>query len=136
IFQPGLAPRAAPAGLFALFQDCQYRRFWVATLVHDIASWTLFAAQSWLVVELTHSPQMVALFFVLRLGPRVLVSLPAGALSDRYGPLRMLRLLPLPGAPPPALICPPAVPRRAHGGGVLAAAVLASVVFPLAPPAP
>lgn len=92
------------AARFLPLQNPEYRRFWLAALLDEIAGWLLFAVQGWLLIQFTQSPQIVVLFFVLRMAPKLLVALPAGALCDRAGPLPVLRAARLAGALPALVI--------------------------------
>lgn len=124
-----LLPTACTApGRFAVLRLPEFRRFWYAALVDDIANWLLFAAQSWLVLRLTGGAQPVALFLALRMGPKVLLGLPAGALSDRRGPLRVLRGARFASGLPALLIILGAVLGRLDFELVLLSAALASAV--------
>ena len=116
------------ADRFAALRERQYHRFWYAALAHDIGGWLLFAAQGWLLILLAASPQIVTLFFVLRLTPRALLGLPAGAVSDRYGALRVLRIARLAAALPALGITAAAATGRLSADVVLIAAVLSSVI--------
>jgi MFS family permease len=84
-----------------------FRRLWLSGLANGIGGWLAFAAQGWLLLELTapaDRPQALIVFLALRMAPRLLLGLPAGALSDRYGALRMLRLARFGDAVPALLI--------------------------------
>jgi hypothetical protein len=85
---------------FAALRVPDFRRFWLSGLLDEVAGWLLFAAQGWLLINLTHRPQTVVLFFIVRMAPKALVALPAGALCDRIGPLPVLRAARLAGATP------------------------------------
>lgn len=76
---------------FPVLHERAYRRFWYAALAHNVAGWLLFATQGWLLLQLTDQPTIVAIFLALRLGVKGLLSMPAGAISDRVGPLPVLR---------------------------------------------
>jgi hypothetical protein len=99
---PGRRPSAVPR--FLPFQSLDYRRYWGAVLADEVAGWMLFAIQGWLLIELTRKPQVVVLYFVLRMLPKALLALPAGAICDRIGPLPVLRLARLAGAAPALVI--------------------------------
>ncbi len=89
---------------FLQLQDPDYRRFWLAAMLDEIAGWLLFAVQGWLLIEFTGRPEVVILFFALRMLPKMLIALPAGALCDRIGPLPVLRTARLAGALPAFII--------------------------------
>src|SRR6266508_2580007 len=89
-----LASRLAlvSAGRFAALHVPAFRHFCLSGLLDDMAGWLLFTAQGWLLINLTHRPQTVVLFFIVRITPKAFVALPAGALCDRVGPLPVLRV--------------------------------------------
>lgn len=89
---------------FRPFHSPDYRRFWLSAMLDDVAGWMLFAVQAWLLIEFTRRPALVVLFFALRMTPKMLVALPAGALCDRIGPLPVLRAARLAGALPALVI--------------------------------
>ena len=87
--------RLLGADRFAVLRLRAFRRLWLSGLANGIGGWLAFAAQGWLLLELTapaDRPRTLLLFLALRMAPRLLLGLPAGALSDRYGALRLLRL--------------------------------------------
>src|SRR5262245_23230905 len=92
---------------FAVLRLPAFRRLWVSGLANGIGGWLAFAAQGWLLLDLTapaDRPRTLLLFLALRMAPRLLLGLPAGALSDRYGALRLLRLARFGDALPALLI--------------------------------
>jgi MFS family permease len=89
---------------FAALRAPAFRNFCLSGLLDDMAGWLLFAAQGWLLINLTHQPQTVVLFFIVRVTPKALVALPAGALCDRIGPLPILRVARVAGALPAIVI--------------------------------
>jgi hypothetical protein len=127
------APRPGSALLasrFPVLRARDYRRFWYSTLTNNVAGWLLFAAQGWLLLGLTDQPRVVALFLALRLLPKVLLSLPAGALCDRIGPLPVLRVARFGDMLPALLVSGAAVTGQLSvavilGSGALAAAIQA-----------
>ena len=55
-------------------------------------SWTASQALiGWLVFEATRSPGLVSVAFALRFAPLVIVGVPIGALSDRFGRVKVLQ---------------------------------------------
>jgi MFS family permease len=66
----------------------------VRVLASLVPSWLAWAASQaligWLVFSSTRSPAVVGLALVVRITPLALTGVPAGALSDRVGPLRLL----------------------------------------------
>jgi len=134
-------PRCAPPRLllaslrFPVLRERSYRRFWYAALANNIAGWLLFAAQGWLLLQLTAQPTTVALFLALRLGVKALLGLPAGALSDRYGPLPVLRVARFADALPALLILAAAAMGQLAVAVVLLSAVLAAAAQAVDQPA-
>lgn len=81
-----------------------YRRFWLAALLDEVAGWLLFAAQAWMLIQFTQQLYIIVLFFTLRVVPKMVVALPAGALCDRVGPLPVLQAARMAGAVPAVLL--------------------------------
>ncbi len=69
---PTLAPLRVPA----------YRRIWTAAVVSHLGTFLQMTAAPWLMLELTGSAFMVSLVTTFLLLPRLLLTLPAGALAD------------------------------------------------------
>jgi MFS family permease len=69
---PTLAPLRVPA----------YRRIWSAAVVSHLGTFLQMTAAPWLMLELTGSAFMVSLVTTFLLLPRLLLTLPAGALAD------------------------------------------------------
>ena len=69
---PTLAPLAVPA----------YRRMWGAAVVSHLGTFLQMTAAPWLMLELTGSAFLVSLVTSFLLLPRLLLTLPAGALAD------------------------------------------------------
>lgn len=69
---PTFAPLAVP----------EYRRIWSASLVSNLGTFLQLTAAPWLMNELTRSPLLVALVTTALTLPRLLLTLPAGALAD------------------------------------------------------
>jgi MFS family permease len=69
---PTLAPLRVPA----------YRRIWSAAVVSHLGTFLQLTAAPWLMLELTGSAFMVSLVTTFLLLPRLLLTLPAGALAD------------------------------------------------------
>jgi MFS family permease len=73
---------APPVRTFAPFQVPEYRRIWSAALVSHIGTFLQLTAAPWLMKEMTGSPLLVALVTTALTLPRLLLTLPAGALAD------------------------------------------------------
>ena len=69
---PTLAPLSVPA----------YRRMWLAAVVSHLGTFLQMTAAPWLMLELTGSAFLVSLVTAFLLAPRLLLTLPAGALAD------------------------------------------------------
>ncbi len=69
---PTLAPLSVPA----------YRRMWSAAVVSHLGTFLQMTAAPWLMLELTGSAFLVSLVTAFLLLPRLLLTLPAGALAD------------------------------------------------------
>jgi MFS family permease len=67
---------------FAPLRVPAYRRMWPASTVSAIGTFLQMTAGPWLMLELTGSPLMVSLVTTALLLPRMLLTLPAGALAD------------------------------------------------------
>jgi MFS family permease len=77
----GDAP-AGPVSSFAPLRVPEYRRIWSAALVSNLGTFLQLTAAPWLMTELTRSPLLVALVTTALTLPRLLLTLPAGALAD------------------------------------------------------
>jgi MFS family permease len=78
---PGRDP-APPVRTFAPFSVPEYRRIWSAALVSHVGTFLQLTAAPWLMDEMTGSPLLVALVTTALTLPRLLLTLPAGALAD------------------------------------------------------
>jgi MFS family permease len=67
-----------------------YRLFWFSQLVSLSGTWMQIIGQSWLVLELTHSPQALGIVTMLQFLPLTLLSLFAGVIADRVSKRRFL----------------------------------------------
>lgn len=113
---------------FAALHGEEYRRFWLAALTNDVGGWLLFAAQGWLLLRLGGHAELGALFLALRLAPKVLLGIPAGALSDRIGALRVLRAARFAGVIPAMVVALAASTEHLTLNVVLISAALAAAV--------
>ena len=112
----------------APLREHEFRWFWFAALCESTANWLLFAVQGWLLIQLTQRPQTVVLFFIVRLLPKVLLGLPAGAVSDRIGALPVLRAARFAGALPALLVGLGALSGSLSVDLLLISALLTSVI--------
>ncbi|HEU0167053.1 MAG TPA: MFS transporter [Chloroflexota bacterium] len=69
---------------FASFQAYNYRLYWSGQFVSFMGTWMQRVGQSWLVLELTHSPIALGLVSALQTLPVLLFTLFAGVLVDRW----------------------------------------------------
>jgi len=86
-------PQAAARGLFPVaLRERQFRLYWSATLVSDIAQWTQLAILAWLILDLSASPLFLGLYAVSRFLPKFLLTPIAGVVADRMNRLRVLSM--------------------------------------------
>ncbi|HUA08407.1 MAG TPA: MFS transporter [Candidatus Acidoferrales bacterium] len=70
--------------LASLQRHRNYRLYFAGQLVSQIGTWLQTAAQSWLILELTHSAQQVGVLGFCFYSPYALLGLVGGALADRW----------------------------------------------------
>src|SRR3954467_12336180 len=75
---------------FPAFKHEYYRYYFSGQLVSLIGTWLQMIAQSWLVLQLTHSAFMVGLVSALGFLPVLLFGLLGGAIVDRFHPRHVL----------------------------------------------
>jgi len=68
---------------FASFRSYNYRLFWFGQLISQIGTWMQRIGQSWLVLQLTHSPTALGTVNALQFVPILFFSLIAGVWLDR-----------------------------------------------------
>ena len=69
---------------FAAFEHRNFRLYWFGNLASLIGTWIQNIATGWLVLQLTNSPFFVGLNSTVMWLPAWIVSLPAGAMADRF----------------------------------------------------
>jgi MFS family permease len=69
-----------------------YRLYFAGQFVSQLGTWLQNAAQSWLILDLTHSPAQVGVFAFLMYLPYAALGLIGGAMADRYDRRRMLMI--------------------------------------------
>jgi predicted MFS family arabinose efflux permease len=79
----------SPAALRA-FRHRDYRVFFAGQAVSLVGTWMQSVAQAWLVLQLTGSPLRLGLVSALQFLPLLVLSVPAGALTDRVRKRRTL----------------------------------------------
>lgn len=75
---------------FASLENSNFRLFWTGQSVSLLGTWMQVVGQSWLVLELTHSPVALGLASALQYTPMLLTVLFAGVLVDRLPKHRLL----------------------------------------------
>src|SRR6058998_644053 len=89
----GPASTDAAMRLPEAFRSLRYRDFrvfFVAQTISQIATWMHSVAQTWLILSLTNSPLLLGLITMLHWGPILLLALPGGAIADRVAKRRLL----------------------------------------------
>ncbi len=80
----------APVPRFGALGYPNYRRFWFANVARVFGMQFRFIGAGWLVTELTPSPVWLGIVGVASALPMILLSVPAGALADRFDSKRLL----------------------------------------------
>ena len=70
----------------------QFRRLWLSSCASNLFRWMELTITSWIALQLTGSPWLVALAGVCRAAPLPLVGPFSGMLADRYNRASMVRL--------------------------------------------
>jgi MFS family permease len=78
-------------GVAEPLRDAQFRWLWLSTFAWNFARWMELTVTSWVALELTGSPWLVAMIGVSRQAFLPLLGPVIGALSDRFDRLRMMR---------------------------------------------
>lgn len=78
-------------GVAAPLRDPQFRWLWLSTFAWNFARWMELTVTSWVALELTGSPWLVAMVGVARQAFLPVLGPITGALSDRFDRLRMMR---------------------------------------------
>jgi MFS family permease len=88
----GLSPRGGGPrpGLFAALRHRNFRLFFVGQFISLIGTWMQRIAQSWLVLNLTHSPFLLGLVGALQWLPVLFLSLVGGVVADRVSKRSLL----------------------------------------------
>ena len=79
----------APARRSA-FSVPAYRRYWASQAASGIGTWAQSVAQSWLVLQLTHSPVALGTITMLQFLPMLVFPLIGGVIADRLPRRRLL----------------------------------------------
>ena len=83
---PGAAPPPRPP----VWRQREYLLLWGAQVVSNLGSYATGIIYPLLVLALTQSPTQVGIVSALRIGPYLLLSLPVGALIDRWNRRRVM----------------------------------------------
>ena len=84
--QPRSTTRLLPPALLV----AAFRWYWASQLVSGVGTWAQAVAQSWLVLELTHSAVMLGTVTMLQFLPLLIFPLLGGVIADRLPRRRML----------------------------------------------
>lgn len=69
-----------------------YRRYWFGHTLAAVGRWMKRTAVGWLTWELTESPSWLGIVATADVVPMVLFSILAGAIADRVGLMRIVKL--------------------------------------------
>ena len=83
-------PRSTARVLPPAFLVAAFRWYWASQLVSGVGTWAQAVAQSWLVLELTHSAVMLGTVTMLQFLPLLIFPLLGGVIADRLPRRRML----------------------------------------------
>jgi len=75
---------------FSSLKHRNFRLFWLGQCVSLIGTWMQNIGQSWLVLQLTHSPLKLSIVTMIQFLPMMLFSLYAGTLIDRFSKRKIL----------------------------------------------
>ena len=79
-------------GIGKALANPQYRLFWSGNAVSTIGRWIYRTAVGWLVWELTKDPKWLGIVAFVDVFPMVVLSIVSGAISDRIGSLKLIKL--------------------------------------------
>lgn len=77
-------------GNWRAFRHRNFRILYPANAASNIGGWVQRIAQDWLVLELTHSGTYLGIITALQFAPVWFISLPGGALADRFNKRKVL----------------------------------------------
>jgi predicted MFS family arabinose efflux permease len=75
---------------FRSLRSRDFRVFFGAQTISQVATWMHSVAQAWLILSLTSSPLLLGLINLLHWGPILLLAVPSGAIADRVAKRRLL----------------------------------------------
>jgi MFS family permease len=79
-------------GNWRAFRHRNFRILFPANAASNIGGWVQRIAQDWLVLELTHSGTYLGIITALQFAPVWFISLPGGALADRFNKRKVLMI--------------------------------------------
>jgi MFS family permease len=79
-------------GIGKALSNRPFRRYWTANSVSTIGRWIYRTAVGWLVWDLTKDPKWLGIVAFADIFPMVVLSIVAGAISDRIGYVTVIRL--------------------------------------------
>jgi MFS family permease len=79
-------------GIGKALSNRPFRRYWMANAGSIVGRWIYRTAVAWLVWELTEDPKWLGIIAFADIFPMVMLSLVAGAISDRIGYVKVIRL--------------------------------------------
>lgn len=85
-----MPPQVRPGGTFAPFRHPAFRAIWIANLVSSLGAQIQSVGAAWLMTDLTHSHQMVALVQSSTTIPIMLFGVIAGAIADNFDRRRVM----------------------------------------------
>ncbi|WP_059018858.1 MFS transporter [Mycobacterium sp. M26] len=109
-------------GGYRLFAQRQFRELWSANLLSSLGLVMLLLGAAWVMLSLTTSPLLISMVQTATSLPFLLLGIPAGIMSDRYGHRRLLL-----GAHTWMLVAVAGLAGLTFGGLLSAGAVLAGL---------
>jgi MFS family permease len=88
----GLAPVEGWKRIFSALRNPNYRYFYVGQATSLIGTWARTAALGWVSFQVTQSPFLLGIVFMLNALPLLFFAIYAGALADRLPKIRMFTL--------------------------------------------
>jgi MFS family permease len=83
-------PKTGPRTFASLRRHRNYRLYFGGQMVSQTGTWLQNAAQSWLVLDLTHSAAAVGVLGFCLYAPYAVLGLIGGALADRWNRQRVM----------------------------------------------
>ena len=80
-------------GIGKALSNRQFRRYWTTNAVNTVGRWIYRTAVGWMVWDLTKDPKWLGIVAFADIFPMVVLSIVAGAISDRIGYLKVIRLM-------------------------------------------